>query len=275
VLRALEAGDLRGEPILVHNGMPNSRLLFDDDVQRARRQGVRLISYDRPGYGGSTRRPGRTVADCAADVQAIASEFGIDRLAMWGFSGGGPHALACAAQLSELVTSVAVLASFAPWDAEGLDYFAGMSEAEIGGIKLTLEDPVAARAEHERDRLQMPCEMTDSLRAFLSPADAEVITDALGGFLTKAIRTGLGPGSDGWWDDSVAALNPWGFDLASIRTPVLVLHGRQDRLVPFAHGQWLARTVPGAQAQLTEYDGHFTLTANHLDDIHGWLLAHV
>jgi pimeloyl-ACP methyl ester carboxylesterase len=110
-LKVLEDGDRLGRPVLVHNGMPNSRLLFAGDVESARKYGIRLISYDRPGYGGSTRQPGRTVADCAEDVRAIAAALGLDRLAVWGVSGGGPHAIACAALLPDLVACVGVLAS--------------------------------------------------------------------------------------------------------------------------------------------------------------------
>ena len=119
VLTVLEDGEPGGRPVLVHNGMPNSRLLFAPDVASARRLGIRLISYDRPGYGGSTPQPGRNVADCAEDVRAIARALDIDRLAVWGISGGGPHALACAALLGDLVAGVAVLASVAPWGVAG------------------------------------------------------------------------------------------------------------------------------------------------------------
>src|SRR6202042_2634095 len=105
-----------------------SRRLYGRNVSDAAGRGLRLISYDRPGYGGSTPQPGRTVADCAADVRAICAELGIGRLAMWGISGGGPHLLACAALLPDLVTAAASLASLAPYEAEGLDYFAGMGQ---------------------------------------------------------------------------------------------------------------------------------------------------
>jgi len=121
VLQVLERGDPTGRPVLVHSGTPNSRLLFDRDVARAERQRIRLISYDRPGYGGSTVRTGRSVGDCAEDVRTIAKALGIERLGVWGISGGGPHAIACAALLSDLVPVVAVLASPAPWGAPGAD----------------------------------------------------------------------------------------------------------------------------------------------------------
>jgi pimeloyl-ACP methyl ester carboxylesterase len=260
----------------VHNGTPNSRLMFERDVARAERQGIRLISYDRPGYGGSTPQPGRTVADCAEDVRAIAAALRIERVAVWGISGGGPHAIACAALLADLVPAVAVLAASAPWGAPGLDYFAGMGELNVEDMRLLLSDPAAARAKCEQDRLEMleltPDRLSDYLRTLLAPVDAKVLTGELAQYLIDAGRSGLAPGSEGWWEDDVALLAPWGFELESIRTPVLLLHGRQDRFVPIAHGEWLANHLPGVQAELTDEDGHLTLTDRHLDDVHAWLL---
>jgi pimeloyl-ACP methyl ester carboxylesterase len=276
VLKVLEDGDRVGRPVLVHNGMPNSRLLFAADVRSARRLGIRLISYDRPGYGGSTRRPGRSVADCAEDVRAIARALDIDRLGVWGISGGGPHAIAGAAVLPDLVMSVAVLASVAPWGAEGLDYFAGTGEWNVEQVSLMLEDPAAARAKCEDNRVQMLTqtlpELMEFLKTLLAPVDAAALTGELGQYVIDATRSGMATSSDGWWDDGLAILEPWGFEFGSIRIPVLLLHGRHDRFVPFAHGEWLARTIPGVEARLTEDDGHLTLTTHHLDEVHSWLL---
>jgi pimeloyl-ACP methyl ester carboxylesterase len=276
MLQVLEVGDRTGRPVLVHHGTPNSRLFFARDVERAQRDGIRLISYDRPGYGGSSRQPGHTVADCVEDVRSIASALGIERLAVWGISGGGPHAIACAALLPEIVPAVAVLASPAPWNAPGLDYFAGMGELNADDIRLMLEDPVAARAQREKDRLDViamtPDTLVQELRTLLTPTDAAALTREVGEHLVAAARSGLAPGWEGWWDDDMAGLTPWGFELESIRTPVLLRHGRQDRFVPFAHGEWLSQHIPGVQAQLTDDDGHLTLTARHLDAVHAWLL---
>jgi len=275
-LQVLEDGDPAGRPILAHNGTPNSRLLFADHVTLAERQGIRLLSYDRPGYGGSTAQSGRTVAACAEDVRSIAAALGIDRLGVWGISGGGPHAIACAALLPDLVPAVAVLASVAPWDADGLDYFSGMGELNVEDTKLMLEDRPAARAKCQSDRLEMLSLTADALleylKTLLSPVDAAVLTGDLAHYLIASMRDGLAPGSDGWWDDGVAMIEPWGFDLAAITTPVLLRHGRQDRFVPFAHGQWLAGAIPGVQAELTDEDGHLTLLDRRLEDIHNWLL---
>ncbi len=276
MLQVLERGRPDGKPVLVHNGMPNSRLLYEPHVHRAERQGIRLISYDRPGYGGSTPQPGRTVADCAQDVRAIAAALGIERLVVWGVSGGGPHALACAALLPDLVPAVGVLASCAPWGADGLDYFAGMGELNADDTRLLLEDRAAAQAKCEQDRLAFlefsAEQFHEELKTLLSPVDAAVLTGELAQYLVQCVRSGLAPGAEGWWEDSVATMEPWGFEFGAIRTPVLLYHGRQDRFVPFAHGEWLSGQIPGVQAQITDDDGHLTLTERHLEQVHAWLL---
>jgi pimeloyl-ACP methyl ester carboxylesterase len=148
-LCVLERGVPDGYPILVQSGSLSARLLFEPQVRLAERQGIRLISYDRPGFGQSSPHPGRTVADCAADVRAIADALGLERVAVWGVSAGGPHALACAALLPDLVPAVASLASPAPWGADGLDYFFGMAEANVQNMRLVVENPVEARAKYE------------------------------------------------------------------------------------------------------------------------------
>lgn len=273
------AGDPSGAPILLHAGTPNSRLIYRKDAERAERMGVRLLCYDRPGYGGSTRHEGRSVADCAADVREIAHALEIERLGVYGASGGGPHALACAALLGDLVPAVGVLASGAPWGAQGLDYFDGMGDLNVEDTQLYFSDPAAARAKCESDRLEYVEADADALfeamKSLISPADAAVLTGEFAEFLVSTVRDGLAPGSDGWWDDGVAELGPWGFDLDAIATPVLLLHGRQDRFVPFGHGVWLAERIPGVDARLLDDDGHLTLHENHLDEVYAWLLARI
>jgi pimeloyl-ACP methyl ester carboxylesterase len=272
------AGD-GDQTILIHNGTPNSRHLYGPCIDDAARRGARLVSYDRPGYGGSSPHPGHTVADGAADVQAIAGELGIDRLVMWGASGGGPYALACTALLPDLVAAACLLGSIAPWGVEGLDYFGGMGEDNVRDIKLYLEDRAAAREDLARQREEMlevtTEQVAESMRSLLSDADAAVLTGEFAEFLTTGMHDGLAPSVQGWWDDGVAHLSPWGFDFGSIGVPVKVWHGRHDRFVPFQHGQWLAANVPGAEAELSETDGHLTLFTNRLPEVHEWLLAHL
>jgi pimeloyl-ACP methyl ester carboxylesterase len=260
---------------MVHEGTPNSRHLYPPAGIDAAARGLRLISYDRPGYGGSTPQPGRTVADCAADVRAICAELGISRLAMWGISGGGPHVLACAALLPDLVSAAASLASLAPLDAEGLDWFAGMGALNADDTRLFLRDPEAARAKLDADREQVlgasAAELVKGLQTLLSPTDAAVLNDGLADFLVYCDHEGLAPGSQGWWDDGVAHCSPWGFELSAISVPVLLMHGRQDQFVPFGHGQWLAEHIPGVEARLFDHDGHLTLLTNRVPEVHAWL----
>jgi pimeloyl-ACP methyl ester carboxylesterase len=277
-LAVRDSGDPAGRPVLVHMGTPNSRHLYDPNVQDAAERGLRLISYDRPGYGRSSPQPGRTVADCAGDVRAICAELGIDRLATWGISGGGPHVLACAALLPDLVTAAASLASLAPYDAEGLDYFSGMGQENVDDTRLFFTDAVAARAKMDKDREALlatsPTAAAKPFGSLLTPTDAAALHGGLGEFRAAARQDGLAPGSQGWWDDNCALL-PWGFDPASITVPVLLLHGKQDMFVPFGHGEWLAARIPGVEARLLDDDGHLTLLENRVPEVHAWLSEHL
>jgi pimeloyl-ACP methyl ester carboxylesterase len=274
-----ESGDPGGLPVLVHMGTPNSRHLYPPISADAAARGLRLISYDRPGYGGSTPDPDRDVAACAADARAICAALGIGRVAMWGISGGGPHVLACAALLPDLVVAAASLASPAPYGAEGLDWFEGMGKDNADDFRLKLADEAASRAKLEQDRLDMLAESPEdagsTFPSLLSPADAAVLTGALAEYLVTSAQAGLAPSAQGWWEDSVALMEPWGFGLDQITVPVLVVHGDEDRFVPFGHGQWLAAHVPGAEAWLLEGDGHLTLMENRTGEVHAWLAGHL
>lgn len=276
-----ESGDPAGRPVLAHMGTPNSRHLYGPNARDAAARGLRLISYDRPGYGGSSPKPGRTVADCADDVRTICAELGIDRLAMWGISGGGPHLLACAALLPDLVTAAASLASLAPYGAEGLDYFAGMGQDNVDDTRLFFTDQAAARVKTDKDREELlaaspetPEDRAKAIKSLLTPTDAAAMRGELAAYLTSSKQDGLAPGSQGWWDDN-CVLRPWGFNLSDITIPVLLLHGKQDMFVPFGHGEWLAAHIPGVEARLLDNDGHLTLLQNRIPEVHAWLSAHL
>jgi pimeloyl-ACP methyl ester carboxylesterase len=270
-----EAGDPAGRPVLVHHGTPNSRHIFAPVAADAAARGLRLIAYDRPGYGGSTPQPSRAVADCAADVRAICAGLGISRLAMWGISGGGPHLLACAALLPGLVTAAASLASLAPSDADGLDWFDGMGQDNADDFKLHQTDSEAARAKLETEREETMAasgeDLAGLLKTLLTPVDAAALTGEFAEYLAWTGREGLAPGSQGWWDDGEAFGRPWGFELSAIEVPVLLMHGRQDQFVPFGHGRWLAERIPGVEARLLDDDGHLTLLTDRIGEVHAWL----
>jgi pimeloyl-ACP methyl ester carboxylesterase len=248
-----DRGDPAGWPVLVHHGNPSSRhsAFKDPYVRDAAERGLRLISYDRPGFGESSPQPGRTVAGTAADVRAICAELGIDRMVTWGYSGGGPPVLACAALLPDLVTAAAALAGLAPSDAEGLDWSASMDQDDIEFTRLFLTDKAAARKNLDKDRDKLLARPTTP----------------------RGTKDGLAPGNQGWWDDNSMQLRPWGFDLADITVPVLLLHGRKDQFVPPSHGEWLAAHIPGAEARWFDNDRHDTIT-NHVPEVHAWLSEH-
>ena len=276
VLRMLEDGDPLGKPVFYLHGTPGSRLLQGAQVHEARRMGIRLIAYDRPGYGGSTPMRGRSVADAARDIATISDTLGLDRFAVMGHSGGGPHSLACAAILPERVVAASSLASPAPYPAEGIDYFAEMGERNVEDIKLMMSDQAAWEAKSDEETAQMqaasPQEMLSVLSSLLSDVDRAALDDDLGGFLLRQIREGLRPGGIGYREDSLAGYRPWGFDVSAVRVPLQVWHGGQDRFVPFSHGKWLAARVPHAEAHLDPKGGHLTLV-NQYPEIMKWLAA--
>jgi len=276
-IRIMEAGQPDGVPVLVHSGTPGSRLLYHLWVEDALSRGIRLISYDRPGYGASTPYPGRAVASAARDVAAIAKALGIECLSVWGYSCGGPHALACAALLPDLVVAAATLGSVAPCPAEGLDFFAGMGEDNVAEFRAALDG---------RDALQPMVEamapgllaadsvsLVEAFRSLLSPVDAAVLTGDFAAYLLSSIREGCTERRDGWVDDDLAFTKPWGFKPEQIEIPVLLWHGKHDRFVPFRHGEWLASHIPNVDAQLSPDEGHLTLVLGRVADVHNWLLA--
>jgi pimeloyl-ACP methyl ester carboxylesterase len=277
-LGVVEAGDSSGRAVFVLHGTPGSRLLWRGLVEDAEGRGIRLVGYDRPGYGGSDPQPGRRVADAADDVAAIADSLGIDRLAVEGGSGGGPHALACAALLPDRVVATACLAGVAPYPAEGLDWLEGMGQDNLDEFAATLEgrEPLERYLRDQADSMlaAQPEALADTLRSLLSPPDAAILTGEVAEFLHEATRAGIGERLDGWIDDDFVFLEPWGFELEDIRTPVQLWHGAQDRFVPLAHGEWLAERIPGVEAHLSEQDGHLTIQLERIGEVHAWLLEH-
>ena len=170
------------------------------------------------------------------------------------------------------------LDSPAPYGAEGLDWFAGMGQDNVDDFRLYFEDPDAARAKLDKDReMVLAASAGDLAQAFeslLTPADLAVLKGELAEYVVYGAHEGLAPGSQGWWDDN-CTIRPWGFELADISVPVLLLHGRQDKFVPFGHGQWLAAHIPGVEARLLDDDGHLTLLPRRVSEVHSWLSEHL
>jgi pimeloyl-ACP methyl ester carboxylesterase len=276
-LTVREGGDPGGIPVLFLSGSPGSSTLYEPHVRDAEQRGIRLFSYARPGYEGSTRKKGRNVAGCAHDIAAVCDALAIDRFCVWGISGGGPHALAAAALLPDRVIAAASLASVAPYDADGLDFFAGMGEQNVEEFKVMFEGEAAHRAAMERQRSELltiePGQLVEAWQTLLGPSDRVVATGQFAADLLEHMRVGLEAGGEGWLDDDLAFCEPWGFDVGSIRVPVQLWHGEQDKFVPFGHGVWLAGRIPGVDARLTAEDGHLTLFVHRVPEVHAWLLG--
>jgi pimeloyl-ACP methyl ester carboxylesterase len=275
-LNVVDLGREGDRPVVIHHGSPGGTVPHPDWVEDATARGLRLIAYHRPGYGASTRHPGRTVADAAVDVVAIADALGLDRFLTWGTSGGGPHALACAALRPDRVIAAATLASVGPYGVDGLDYLAGMGEGNIAEFGLALSDGAEglapALAADAREMLAgTAADLVTSFAPHLTEADAGVLRGGYAETMLAQIRDGCADGVDGWIDDDLAFIAPWGFDVADIRVPVLVLQGRQDAMVPYAHGEWLAARIPTAEPRLSETDGHLSLVTQRIGEVHAWL----
>jgi pimeloyl-ACP methyl ester carboxylesterase len=249
--------------VIWHHGSPNIGAPPEPLFAPAAERGIRWVSYDRPAYGGSTPRPGRDVASAAGDVAAVADALGIDRFTVMGHSGGGPHALACAALLPERVLGVVDVSGLAPFAAAGRDWFAGMGPASEAQLRAA----AAGRAALERHLATTgfdPEQFTPADHAAL-----EGVWSWLGAVAGAAVRGG----PDGLVDDNLAYVAPWGFELGRVTAPVLLVYGGEDRVVPPSHGRWLADRVPSAELWLRPGDGHISVLSSAVAAL-DWLREH-
>ncbi|MFF9865556.1 MULTISPECIES: alpha/beta fold hydrolase [unclassified Streptomyces] len=268
-------GDPRGRPVFLLHGTPGSRLGPAPRGMVLYQRGMQLIAYDRPGYGGSDRLPGRSVADVVQDVTAIADALGLERFAVVGRSGGAPHALACAALIPDRVTRTAALVTLAPRDADGLDWFEGMAASNVIEYTAATVDPegVAARLTPRADEIRKdPVRLLDDLRRELTASDRMVVSDAgVRSMLLRNYQEALRTSAWGWIDDALAFCSPWGFDPADIPGEVLLWHGEQDVFSPVGHSRWLAQRIPCVTAVLEPAAAHFD-ALHALPRVLTWLL---
>ena len=258
-----ESGDPNGRPVFLLHGTPGSRLGPRPRSSRLHHMGIRLIAFDRPGYGGSDRKLGRTVADAAADVAALADVLGIGQFAVLGRSGGAPHALACAALLPERTVRVAALVGLAPNGVDGLDWFAGMTQANIidfSAARLGFQ-AVTERLEPAAEQIRAdPFRMIAQLYNDMTVSDRIVLADiGVRKMLVSNFAEGLRESAAGWVDDVMAFMSPWGFDPGDISVPVLLWHGAEDHFIPPGHGVWLGDRIPGATSIVAPGGSHFDL----------------
>lgn len=248
--------------LLWHHGSPQTGAPLEPLLRAAGDRRIRLISYGRPSYGGSLPRPGRNVASAASDVEQLADALGMDRFAVMGASGGGPHALACAALLPERVSGAACLAGLAPFGAEGLDFFDGM-----GGEGASLRAAVSGREARERHEATEEFD-PDSF----NERDYAALADGWSA-LSRDVGLAAAGGTDGLIDDDLAFVAPWGFDVSAITAPTLLVQGDEDRVVPPAHALWLLR-CRDSELWMRQGDGHIAVL-DACPAAMDWLLARV
>ena len=276
-----EWGDPAGFPVFSLHGTPGSRFARHYDESAYSEAGARVVTYDRPGYGGSDRHPGRRVVDCVADVVAIADTLGIERFSVIGGSGGGPHALAVAACLPERVNRATCAVGIVPYDTVDFDWFEGMDPLNVKEMGWALQGEEVLAPELEREAAETVERVADDPAKVigdewnLPEADRAELArterhDVIRQSVSEAFRTGVW----GWVDDDLCFVQPWGFDIAEIRVPTRVIYGSTDVLVPRTHGEWLARNVPGAEVVVEEDHGHIP-DPDLVAERYGWLVRPV
>ena len=265
----LLAGPAGGLPLVMHEGTPQGLVLYPPTVQAAQERNLRPVLVARPGYERSTPRPGRQVADVAADVAAVLDALGLDTFVTAGWSGGGPHALACAALLPGRCLAAASIAGVAPSGAPGLDFTSAMGPVNVAEFGAAVRGPDALTEFLDREAAAFGnvtgAQVAAALGDLIADADRAVLTGAYADHLAAGARAALSSGIAGWRDDDLAFVAGWGFSLTGEgKLPVAIWQGDQDRMVPFAHGQWLAANIPGARAHLLAGEGHLTMTVSAL-----------
>jgi len=271
-LQLITAGPADGLPLVFHHGTPGGLAVYPPMLAAAVSRGLRLVLYARPGYEDSSPAPGRLVADAAGDVAAILDNLGAREFVTVGWSGGGPHALACACLLPDRCLAAATLAGVAPYPADGLDWLAGMADDNVAEFSTALRGEVELTelltAMAPILRQLTAAQLADALGDLASAADQAALHGELADYLVATFRSGLRPGIAGWRDDDLAFIRGWGLSLGG-GAPVAIWQGDQDHMVPFAHGKWLAEHVSAARAHFVSGAGHLGLP---WDDVVGDLL---
>jgi pimeloyl-ACP methyl ester carboxylesterase len=267
----LTTGPEDGFPLVIHEGTPVGLVVDSNTAAEAARRGLRYVVAARPGYEGSTPRPGRRVADVAADIASVLDALGIGEFVSMGMSGGGPHTLACAALLQGRCLAAASIAGIAPYKSDGLDFMAGMGPENVTEFSLTLQgaDALTPYLEKEAEPLREITgeQIAAALGGLIADADRDVITGEFADELAASTRAALREGVAGWRDDDLAFAADWGFSLDALAGRVAIWQGDQDLMVPFAHGKWLAAHIPGARVHLEPGAGHLTMVVTAIGRI--------
>ena len=267
ILEVIAAGPIDGIPLVFSTATPGGAAPFPPLIEVARQHGMRVIHYSRPGFGRSTARPGRSIADTAGDIASILDALDADRFVTIGFSGGGPHALAAGVLLSGRCGAVASVSGVAPYTEMKGEWFAGMNQDNCDEFSLALAGTDALTEYLEAEARKLAAMEAQPLDAeTLARPDAADIA-AFREFMARTIRSGVAHGIAGWRDDDLALMRPWGFEPARIACPVMIWHGEADNNVPVAHGRWLTSRIKGAVAHFEPELAHGAVLRTHFRTI--------
>ena len=265
-LEILLAGPEDGDPYVFHNGTPTAVARYAPLEEMLQEAGLRMVTYSRPGYGASSPWPAGTeptIADDVRDTEAVADAVGFERFVTLGWSGGGPRALGCGALLPARCRAVVSFAGIAPYGGPGLDYFAGMGLENVRDFLAAMigRDMLRPFIQEQVDELGevTAADVVAAFHGLVDEVDAAALTDEFADWVARTFRHATEQGPSGLLEDTMQIVRPWGFDVGDVEVPVAVWQGRHDRMVPFAHGEWLARTIPGARPHLFDDEGHLSL----------------
>jgi pimeloyl-ACP methyl ester carboxylesterase len=258
-------GGVESDRALVYcHGTPAPPVPMVEFETVARDAGLTLVMPTRPGYGYSTPQPGRSVLDHASDVRELLEHLGLSSAIAVGWSGGGPHALALGAALPDRISGIVTIAGVGPWNDPLFDWLSGMGEGNIEEFGIAAGPKDAFRAWLEEAAVPLATIQAEDVVAEMAPhlsdVDAAALSDGdVATVMAAELRRAFLVGVDGWLEDDQAFMKPWGFELSDVNVPVSLWQGRQDLMVPFSHGEYIATHLPNVTAHLLEEEGHLTL----------------
>jgi pimeloyl-ACP methyl ester carboxylesterase len=256
-----EYGDPQGKPVFFFHGTPGSRLFHHPDASIAASVGARIIAIDRPGFGRSDSKPGRTLLDWPNDVVQLADALNIQRFAVMGYSGGGPYAAVCASSIPERLTAAGLVSSIAPLDTPQIAR--GMQG--VGHLYFSLDRHLPPLAKlgcwlmcttwrHNPDLY-----FRSQINGLRNSEEARTLLPKMKAMMTADFQEAVRAGTQGITRDLEILSRPWGFRLHVIAADVFLWHGESDTQAPLIMGKRLAKAIPHSRATFFPKEGHWAI----------------